>query len=130
MGGLGWDPTVDRIDFGTKTRHKFTVGNEVLPQRHLPSTGDVPDSGRLSTLLPTQLGNVPQAERDIPRRAHMRTVFHDVGVALQDVTHLPTFLRCLRDALKGEVVPITPKPSIAHASISPTSFAQGRMGTS
>ncbi|KAG1741246.1 hypothetical protein EDB19DRAFT_1907946 [Suillus lakei] len=46
--------------------------------RHLSSKGDVPDSGQL---------------------VHTRTVFHDVGVALKDVTSLADNLTCLSGAL-------------------------------
>ncbi|KAG1809761.1 uncharacterized protein HD556DRAFT_1258978 [Suillus plorans] len=30
LKGLGWDPTVERIDVGEKTQYKFTVGDEVF----------------------------------------------------------------------------------------------------
>ncbi|KAG1886859.1 uncharacterized protein F5891DRAFT_1081400 [Suillus fuscotomentosus] len=66
---------------------------------HLPSTGDVPHSGQLSTFLPTQLGIIVQKDIGIPRRVHTRTIFHDVGVALKDVTSLADNLNCLSGAL-------------------------------
>ncbi|KAG1870556.1 hypothetical protein C8R48DRAFT_771007 [Suillus tomentosus] len=66
---------------------------------HLPSTGDVPHSGQLSTFLPTQLGIIARKDIGIPRRVHTRTIFHDVGVALKDVTSLADNLNCLSGAL-------------------------------
>ncbi|KAG0704652.1 hypothetical protein DFH29DRAFT_848599 [Suillus ampliporus] len=63
---------------------------------HLPSTGNVPDSGRLSA---TRLGSIARNGTGIPRRVHARTVFHDVGVALKDVTSLADNLTCLSGAL-------------------------------
>ncbi|KAG2336207.1 hypothetical protein BDR05DRAFT_971181 [Suillus weaverae] len=68
---------------------------------HLPGTGDVPDSGRLSAFLPTQLGIVRRRETDIPCRVHVRTVFKDVGVVVKDVTSLADNLKCLSDGLKA-----------------------------
>ncbi|KAG1795217.1 hypothetical protein EV424DRAFT_1496644, partial [Suillus variegatus] len=74
----------------------------ILSERpHLPSTGDVPDSGRLSAFLPTQLGIVGRHETGIPRRVHGRTVFKEVGVVVKDVTSLADNLRCLFDGLKA-----------------------------
>ncbi|KAG9310746.1 hypothetical protein JVU11DRAFT_9352 [Chiua virens] len=67
--------------------------------RHLSSKGNIPDSGQI--LLPTKLGVVRRNEDTIPRRVHARIVFHDVGVALKDVTLLADNLRCLCHALKG-----------------------------
>ncbi|KAG1778826.1 hypothetical protein EV702DRAFT_1195842 [Suillus placidus] len=76
--------------------------NPILSARlHLPSTGDVPDSGRLSAFLPTQLGIVRRHETGIPRRVHVRTVFKDVGVVVKDVTSLADNLRCLSGGLKA-----------------------------
>ncbi|KAG2125306.1 hypothetical protein DEU56DRAFT_825606 [Suillus clintonianus] len=46
------------------------------------STGNVPDSG-------------------IPRRVHTRTVFHDVGVVIKELTSLADILTCLSGALKA-----------------------------
>ncbi|KAG1727324.1 hypothetical protein EDB19DRAFT_1857653 [Suillus lakei] len=66
---------------------------------HLSSTGDVPDSGQLSAFLPTTLGIIARKDNGIPRRVHTRTVFHDVGVVLKDVTSLATILSCLSGAL-------------------------------
>ncbi|KAG1771899.1 hypothetical protein EV702DRAFT_1033892 [Suillus placidus] len=69
---------------------------------HLPSTGDVPDSGRLSAFLPTQLGIVRRHQTGIiPRRVHVRTVFKDVGVVVKDVASLADNLKCLSDGLKA-----------------------------
>ncbi|KAG1764592.1 hypothetical protein EV702DRAFT_1051270 [Suillus placidus] len=71
--------------------------NPTLSTRlHLSSKGDVPDSGQLSALFSTQLGIIAHK---IPRRVHTRTVFHDVGVALKDVTSLAHNLTCLSGAL-------------------------------
>ncbi|KAG1884537.1 hypothetical protein F4604DRAFT_1648223 [Suillus subluteus] len=68
---------------------------------HLPSAGDVPDSGRLSVFLPTQLGGIARNDTGIPRRVHTRTVFHDVGVAVKDITSLADNLSCLSGGLKA-----------------------------
>ncbi|KAG1767565.1 hypothetical protein EDD22DRAFT_950013 [Suillus occidentalis] len=54
----------------------------VFATPHLPSTGDVPHS-----------------DTGIPRRVHTRTIFHDVGLALKDVTSLTDNLNCLSGAL-------------------------------
>lgn len=45
----------------------------------------------------------PTLDTSIPRRVHTRIVFHDVGVALKDVTSLVDNLSCLSGALKGFV---------------------------
>ncbi|KAG1730422.1 uncharacterized protein EDB91DRAFT_1059502 [Suillus paluster] len=63
---------------------------------HLPSTGDIPDSGQLSTFLPTQLGIISQKDTGIPCRVHTSTIFLNVGVALKDVTSLADNLSCFR----------------------------------
>ncbi|KAG2129418.1 uncharacterized protein EDB93DRAFT_1182709 [Suillus bovinus] len=68
---------------------------------HLPSTGDIPDSGRPFDLLCPRFDNPRDKDTSIPRRVHTRTVFHDVGVALKDVTSLVDILSCLSDALKA-----------------------------
>ncbi|KAG1884539.1 hypothetical protein F4604DRAFT_1574269 [Suillus subluteus] len=68
---------------------------------HLPSAGDVPDSGRLSAFLPTQLGGIARNDTGISRRVHTRTVFHDVGVAVKDITSLADNLSCLSGGLKA-----------------------------
>ncbi|KAG1754765.1 uncharacterized protein EDB91DRAFT_1213895 [Suillus paluster] len=49
---------------------------------HLPSTGDIPNS-----------------DTGIPCRVHTRTIFHDVGVALKDITTLVDILGCMSGAL-------------------------------
>jgi hypothetical protein len=81
---------------------------------HLPSTGDVPHSGQLSTFFPTQLGNIRRKDNSIPRRVHNRTVFHNVGVALKDVTSLADNLNCLSGALMGEQTVVNLLSSVAH----------------
>ncbi|KAG1884235.1 hypothetical protein F4604DRAFT_1952371 [Suillus subluteus] len=74
----------------------------ILSERpHLSATGDVPDSGELSAFLPTQLGTVGRKDTRIPQRVHARIVFHDVGVALKDVTSLADNLSCLSGGLKA-----------------------------
>ncbi|KAG2029091.1 hypothetical protein BDR03DRAFT_1018911 [Suillus americanus] len=82
------DETLDPL---VGEEHNHTWGwvpidlNHILSTRpHLPSTGDVPNSGR-----------------GIPRRVHARTVFHDVGVAVKDVTSLANNLSCLSGGLKA-----------------------------
>ncbi|KAG2038543.1 hypothetical protein BDR03DRAFT_298783, partial [Suillus americanus] len=65
-------------------------------KQHLSSKGNVPDSGQLSALFSTQLGIIAHK---IPCRVHTRTVIHDVGVALKDVTSLADNLTCLSGAL-------------------------------
>ncbi|KAG2336967.1 hypothetical protein BDR05DRAFT_1011205 [Suillus weaverae] len=73
--------------------------NPILSTRqHLSSTGNVPDSGRLSA---TRLGSIARNGTGIPRRVHTRTIFHDVGVVLKDVTPLADILSCLLGALKA-----------------------------
>ncbi|KAG1717928.1 uncharacterized protein EDB91DRAFT_1305156 [Suillus paluster] len=66
---------------------------------HTWHTGDVLDSGQLSTFLPTQLGIIARKDTVIPRRVHTRTIFLDVGVALKDVTSLANNLSCLSGTL-------------------------------
>ncbi|KAG2070470.1 hypothetical protein BDR04DRAFT_1118335 [Suillus decipiens] len=66
---------------------------------HLPSTGDIPHSGQLSTFFPIQLGIIVQKDTGILHRVHTRTIFHDVGVVLKDVTSLADNQNCLSGAL-------------------------------
>ncbi|KAG2138992.1 hypothetical protein DEU56DRAFT_801200, partial [Suillus clintonianus] len=49
--------------------------------------------------IPTQLDVIARKDTGIPRRVHTRTVFHDVGVAVKDVTCLADILTCLSGAL-------------------------------
>jgi hypothetical protein len=86
---------------------------------HLPSTGDVPHSGQLSTFLPTQLGVIARKDIGIPRRVHTRTIFNDVGVALKDVTSLADNLNCLSGALLGEqnINIVTLLSLVAHSTL-------------
>ncbi|KAG1768025.1 hypothetical protein EV702DRAFT_1203461 [Suillus placidus] len=101
------DETLDTMVAGEHNRTWEWVSidlNPILSARpHLPSTGDVPDSGRLPAFLPTQLGNIARNDTasGIPRRVHTRTVFHDVGVSVKDVTSLAHKLSCLSGALKA-----------------------------
>jgi hypothetical protein len=83
---------------------------------HLPSTGDVPDSGQLSTFLPTHLGVIARQDTGIPCRVHTRTIFLDVGVALKDVTSLADNLTCLSGALLGKQTTVTLLSSVAHST--------------
>ncbi|KAG1809747.1 uncharacterized protein HD556DRAFT_1280479, partial [Suillus plorans] len=86
-GTWKWKP----IDFGP-----------ILSERlHLSATGDVPDSGKLSAVLPAQLGIVGRKETRIPQRIHARIVFHDVGVTVKDLVSLADTLSCLSGGLKG-----------------------------
>jgi hypothetical protein len=84
---------------------------------HLPSTGDIPDSGRPSDLLCPRFDNPREKDTSIPRRVHTRTVFHDVGVALKDVTSLVDILSCLFDALKGEQITVSLLSSVAYSTL-------------
>ncbi|KAG2128557.1 hypothetical protein DEU56DRAFT_818949 [Suillus clintonianus] len=68
---------------------------------HSSSTGNIPDSGRLSAVLPTRLGIIARKDIDIPCRVHTRTVFHDVGVTIKELTSLVDILTCLSNALKA-----------------------------
>jgi hypothetical protein len=89
--------------------------NPILSTKpHLSSTGNVPDSGRLSA---TQLGNIARNGTGIPRRVHTRIIFHDVGVVLKDVTPLADILSCLSGALKGEQTTVTLLSSVAHSTL-------------
>ncbi|KAG1808933.1 uncharacterized protein BJ212DRAFT_1381557 [Suillus subaureus] len=62
---------------------------------------DVPDSGKLCAFLPTRLGIVGRKDAEIPQRVHARIVFHDVGVAVKDMTSLADNLSCLSGGLKA-----------------------------
>ncbi|KAG1829965.1 hypothetical protein EV424DRAFT_1343856 [Suillus variegatus] len=74
----------------------------ILSERtHLSTTGDVPDSGKLSAFLPAQLGIVRGKDCRIPQRVHARIVFDDVGVAIKDVISLADNLSCLSGGLKA-----------------------------
>jgi hypothetical protein len=84
---------------------------------HLPSTGDIPDSGRLSDLLSPHFDNPQRQDIIIPRRVHTRTVFHDVGVALKDVTSVVDSLSYLSGALKGEQITVPLLSSVAHSTL-------------
>ncbi|KAG1749069.1 uncharacterized protein EDB91DRAFT_1235578 [Suillus paluster] len=99
------DKTLDPMVSGEHNRTWEWVSinsNPILSMRpHLPSTGDVPDSGWLSPLLPTRLGSIARNDTGIPRRVHTCTVFHDVRVAVNDVTSLADILSCLLGALKA-----------------------------
>ncbi|KAF9225611.1 hypothetical protein BS17DRAFT_553782 [Gyrodon lividus] len=65
--------------------------------RHLPSTGNVPNSGQ-----PVLTRGIIRRNNDaIPCRVHTRIVFHDVGVMVQDVTCLADNLSCLSGGLKA-----------------------------
>ncbi|KAG1849352.1 hypothetical protein C8R48DRAFT_614278 [Suillus tomentosus] len=74
----------------------------ILSERtHLPTTGDVPDSDKLSAFLPAQLGIVRGKDCRIPQRVHALIVFDDVGVAIKDVISLADNLSCLSGRLKA-----------------------------
>ncbi|KAG2338830.1 hypothetical protein BDR05DRAFT_1003910 [Suillus weaverae] len=101
------DETLDTMVAGEHNRTWEWVSidlNPILSARpRLPSTGDVPNSGRLPAFLPTQLGKIARNDtaNGIPRRVHTRTVFRDVGVSVKDVTSLAHKLSCLSGALKA-----------------------------
>ncbi|KAG2353907.1 hypothetical protein BDR07DRAFT_1307859 [Suillus spraguei] len=94
------DDTRDETPMVAEEHNRTWVSIDLNPtlstKRHLSSKGDVPDSGQLSALFSTQLGIIAHK---IPRRVHTRTVFHDVGVALKDITSLANNLTCLSGAL-------------------------------
>ncbi|KAG2132351.1 hypothetical protein DEU56DRAFT_739542 [Suillus clintonianus] len=93
------DETLDPM-FAEEHNHTWKwVSIDLYSTPHLPSTGDVPDSSQPSTFLPTQLGSIARQDTGIPRRVHTRTIFHDVGVVLKDVTSLADNLSCLSGAL-------------------------------
>ncbi|KAG1802515.1 uncharacterized protein BJ212DRAFT_997875 [Suillus subaureus] len=95
------DPLVGEEHNCTWEWVSFNLNPILFARPHLPSTGNVPDSGRLSAFLPTQLGSIARSDTGIPRRVHTRTVFHDVGVAVKDVTSLADNLSCLSGGLKA-----------------------------
>ncbi|KAG2355387.1 hypothetical protein BDR07DRAFT_1493256 [Suillus spraguei] len=94
------DDTRDETPMVAEEHNRTWVSIDLNPtlstKRHLSSKGDVPDSGQLSALFSTQLGIIAHK---IPHRVHTRTVFHDVGVALKDITSLANNLTCLSGAL-------------------------------
>jgi Fungal protein kinase len=102
------DDTRDETPMVAEEHNRTWVSIDLNPtlstKRHLSSKGDVPDSGQLSALFSTQLGIIAHK---IPRRVHTRTVFHDVGVALKDITSLANNLTCLSGALMGEQTTVT-----------------------
>ncbi|KAG2050360.1 hypothetical protein BDR06DRAFT_917969 [Suillus hirtellus] len=99
------DVTLDPLVGEEQNRSWKWVSIDLQPilsaRPHLPSAGDIPNSGRLSAFLPTQSGGIARNDTGIPRRVHTRTVFNDVGVAVKDVTSLADNLTCLSDGLKA-----------------------------
>ncbi|KAG2125138.1 uncharacterized protein EDB93DRAFT_1110312 [Suillus bovinus] len=95
------DPTVAEEPNRTWKWVTINPNPNLSTKPHLSSKGNVPDSGRLSAFRRTQLDIIARQDTGIPRRVHTRTVFHDVGVALKDVTSLADNLTCLSGALMG-----------------------------
>jgi Fungal protein kinase len=114
----------DEYDGTWKWKH-IDISPILSERLHLSATGDVPDSSKLSTFLPAQLGIVRQKETRIPQRVHARIVFHDVGVTVKDLVliSLADTLSCLSGGLKGTATILILLTSIAHATLRPILFA-------
>jgi hypothetical protein len=84
---------------------------------HLPSTGDILDSSQPSDLLCPHFNDPWEKDTSIPHRVHTCTVFHNVGVALKDLTSLVDILSCLFDMLKGEQITVSLLSSVTYSTL-------------